>query len=61
MNRSVWKRSAVLVASLLTVGLCVIATGCHRHEAAHGKRILVLGIDGMDPAFLERTGIPCPT
>ena len=27
--------------------------GCHHHKPV-GKRILVLGIDGMDPAFLER-------
>ena len=27
--------------------------GCH-HRRPVGKRILVLGIDGMDPAFLER-------
>ena len=29
------------------------ACACHRSEA-HGKRVIVLGVDGMDPAFLER-------
>jgi predicted AlkP superfamily phosphohydrolase/phosphomutase len=54
MNRSVWKRGAIVVVGLLTVGISCVLTGCHRHETARGKRILVLGIDGMDPAFLER-------
>jgi predicted AlkP superfamily phosphohydrolase/phosphomutase len=27
--------------------------GCHRSEA-HGKQVIVLGVDGMDPGFLER-------
>jgi predicted AlkP superfamily phosphohydrolase/phosphomutase len=29
------------------------ACGCHRSEAG-GKQVIVLGVDGMDPAFLER-------
>ena len=53
MNVCVWKRGVIVAASLLSVGLCCLVTGCHRHETT-GKRILVLGIDGMDPAFLER-------
>ncbi len=28
-------------------------TGCHQ-SAAHGKRVIVLGVDGMDPGFLDR-------
>ena len=27
--------------------------GCHRSEA-HGRQVIVLGVDGMDPSFLER-------
>ena len=38
--------AAVLLAS---VGI----SGCHRSEA-HGKRVIVLGADGMDPGFVER-------
>jgi predicted AlkP superfamily phosphohydrolase/phosphomutase len=42
-------------------GLCLAAalavTACSRSKTlsgAHGKRVIVLGIDGMDPGFLER-------
>ncbi len=52
MNLSVWKRGAIAAASLISVGLCSLVAGCHHKPV--GKRILVLGIDGMDPAFLER-------
>ena len=27
--------------------------GCHSSEA-HGRQVIVLGVDGMDPGFLER-------
>ncbi|MEX2260303.1 MAG: alkaline phosphatase family protein [Bryobacteraceae bacterium] len=32
---------------------CLLATGC-QGPAATGKKMIVLGIDGMDPGFLER-------
>jgi len=42
-------------------GLCLLAAlsqaACHASKAisgAHGKRVVVLGIDGMDPGFLEK-------
>lgn len=54
MNWSLWKRGGIVLAALLAVGLCFLVTGCHRHKPAYGKRILVLGIDGLDPAFLDR-------
>ncbi len=38
---------------LLPVVAAVAATGC-REASAGGRRMVVLGIDGMDPAFLER-------
>jgi len=43
-------------AAWLGAGLCLLLwtpAGCS-HSAAHGRRIIVLGIDGMDPGFLER-------
>jgi predicted AlkP superfamily phosphohydrolase/phosphomutase len=39
--------SVAVLLSLLSV------CACHRSEA-HGKQVIVLGVDGMDPAFLER-------
>jgi predicted AlkP superfamily phosphohydrolase/phosphomutase len=45
----------VLLAACM---LAMVTQGaCHQKQflsTAHGKRIVVLGIDGMDPAFLER-------
>jgi len=33
--------------------MAVFGIGC-RHSSAHGKQVIVLGVDGMDPNFLER-------
>src|ERR1700733_7329323 len=33
--------------------LLIVSSACHRSEA-HGKKVIVLGVDGMDPGFLER-------
>jgi predicted AlkP superfamily phosphohydrolase/phosphomutase len=33
--------------------IAIAGTGCHQ-SAAHGKRVIVLGVDGMDPGFLDR-------
>ena len=38
-----------MAAVLIGGSLCA----CHRPEA-HGKKVIVLGVDGMDPGFLER-------
>ena len=40
-----------LVAALAL--LCALS-GCGRTNPTPGKRVVVLGIDGMDPEFLER-------
>jgi predicted AlkP superfamily phosphohydrolase/phosphomutase len=32
---------------------CTSICACH-HSQAHGKKVIVLGVDGMDPDFLER-------
>jgi predicted AlkP superfamily phosphohydrolase/phosphomutase len=32
---------------------CISVCACHRSQA-HGKKVIVLGVDGMDPDFLER-------
>lgn len=42
------ERAALVLALVAAAG-----TGCH-YSAAHGKRVIVLGVDGMDPGFLER-------
>ncbi len=46
MLRSTPQLSALAVAVLLTLGGCA--------KSATDRRVVVLGIDGMDPAFLER-------
>jgi predicted AlkP superfamily phosphohydrolase/phosphomutase len=40
---------AIAVLFLASAGI----SACHR-SGAHGKKVIVLGVDGMDPAFLER-------
>ena len=40
---------AVAAVLVVLTGAC----GCHR-PGTHGKQVIVLGVDGMDPAFLER-------
>jgi predicted AlkP superfamily phosphohydrolase/phosphomutase len=40
---------------LAAIAALLVAAGCGASSsAARGKRVIVLGIDGMDPAFLER-------
>ena len=40
--------------SLVAAGVCALLTACsHAPTHASGKRMIVLGIDGMDPQFLE--------
>ena len=55
-----YKRPALAVICIL---VAFAAVSCHSAKSlsgAHGKRIVVLGIDGMDPGFLERhwAGLP---
>ncbi len=38
----------------LALAVCLALCGCSRPKAVTGKRIIVLGIDGMDPQFLGR-------
>jgi predicted AlkP superfamily phosphohydrolase/phosphomutase len=37
----------------LLLALAAVMAGCHNSEA-HGRQVIVLGVDGMDPGFLER-------
>src|SRR6476661_8888328 len=55
--------SAVRIASvmewrLLFVPVCIVilAAGCGslRPSGAHGVRVIVLGVDGMDPQFVQQ-------
>lgn len=46
MTRVRWTAAAAMLAAAL-------ASGC-RHSEAHGKQVIVLGVDAMDPGFLER-------
>jgi predicted AlkP superfamily phosphohydrolase/phosphomutase len=43
-------KTAAISLLLLT---CAVICACHRSET-RGKKVIVLGVDGMDPAFLER-------
>lgn len=45
--------SAAKYALTAVLILCFSACACRRSEA-HGKRVIVLGVDGMDPEFVER-------
>jgi predicted AlkP superfamily phosphohydrolase/phosphomutase len=39
----------------ILLGLIVLAAGCGiHHSRANGKQVIVIGVDGMDPAFVER-------
>jgi predicted AlkP superfamily phosphohydrolase/phosphomutase len=46
---------AALLAGLPTATLTVMLAGCRASPSrAHGKRLIVLGVDAMDPGFLSR-------
>ena len=54
-----WKappaRSVKHVFFRLLIGLLIMLAGCGRPpSAAPGKRVIVLGVDGMDPNFVAR-------
>jgi predicted AlkP superfamily phosphohydrolase/phosphomutase len=38
----------------LALAICLVVSGCSRQKTVTGKRVIVLGVDAMDPAFLER-------
>lgn len=42
-----------LSVALTLAAALVFTSGC-RHDATAGKRLIVLGVDGMDPGFIER-------
>ena len=45
-------RRAVLLGALATAA--AVAAGCGSPGGADGRRVIVLGIDGMDPGYLQR-------
>jgi predicted AlkP superfamily phosphohydrolase/phosphomutase len=45
--------------ALLPIPLLLLA-GCHSGSQAHGKAVIVLGVDGMDPSFIERNWSALP-
>ncbi|HSC56408.1 MAG TPA: alkaline phosphatase family protein, partial [Nitrospira sp.] len=54
LRRRAREQAAIVAGCVLAV---IAQTACHQSEqlsGAHGKRVVVLGIDGMDPGFLER-------
>jgi hypothetical protein len=40
--------------SLGLLGLSLLLTACGNHSRANGKQVIVIGVDGMDPGFVER-------
>jgi predicted AlkP superfamily phosphohydrolase/phosphomutase len=49
-----YKRPALAAICILVAFAAVSCHSAKSWSGAHGKRIVVLGIDGMDPGFLER-------
>jgi predicted AlkP superfamily phosphohydrolase/phosphomutase len=49
----------VRTGAVLVLAAAAVLAGCHGSEA-HGRQVIVLGVDGMDPGFLERhwSGLP---
>ena len=41
-------------SAILILTVCLLLTGCSGHKPVDGKRVIVLGVDAMDPVFLER-------
>lgn len=46
--------SKLLKHGALTLAACLLLTGCSHHKTVTDKRVIVLGVDAMDPGFLER-------
>ncbi len=47
-------RNGAAVTLLIVAVLALCAACGHNTSRAHGNRVIVLGVDGMDPGFLER-------
>ena len=48
--KSAWQlRGVLLLVCTLLLGAC-----SHQPTQAAGRKLIVIGVDGMDPAFLER-------
>ncbi len=45
-----------LFGTALAIGAVIVGCGScgHKTSRAHGKRVIVLGVDGMDPGFVEK-------
>ncbi len=41
-------------SAIFILTICQLLTGCSGHKPVDGKRVIVLGVDAMDPVFLER-------
>src|SRR5579885_3496160 len=48
------KQAPTVLACAAAAALVLGCAGCASRASASGKRVIVLGIDGMDPGFLER-------
>lgn len=48
------RKPAPRIVMLPVLVTALLATPACRHSAAPGKKVIVLGVDGMDPGFLER-------
>jgi predicted AlkP superfamily phosphohydrolase/phosphomutase len=44
----------LLKCSALSLAACLLLAGCSRHKAVTDKRVIVLGVDAMDPNFVEQ-------
>ena len=41
-------------AALVLLSILAAAAGCSARSSANGRQVIVIGVDGMDPAFVER-------
>jgi len=41
-------------ASIALFGILAVAAGCGARSTAAGRQVIVIGVDGMDPEFIER-------
>src|SRR5580700_6453679 len=51
-----WKEDRLLRdgAALVLLSILAAAAGCSARSSANGRQVIVIGVDGMDPAFVER-------
>ncbi len=43
----------LLQCGIISLTACLLLAGCTRHKNVSGKRVIVLGVDAMDPNFVE--------